>query len=430
MAKLFLSFVVAFSEVFFHAQGMVPSTTFSGGTVEQKDIKASLKDSLEAALGFEKDQDHLRSVEKVMYRTFQASPKSQARLGPKAVRHLLQRYFSKVHGWTLGAASAPEAEGILQSGVPALMQAAVEARQFGRGLSMSEVVALAVALERLAMEGSANLKQDQAAAMKAHGEQCVSMRSALEQLDVSGTGRVSLQDFRALGGSFSETEDELRASGSLDESISGKLSLRLANYMSSAGNCGKHTGFYSVCCVNSCDLMLEELEGKVQGPTVDADRLFTLIGNLSLTSLGENLRSRLLAISERSGDQVHLHGRHFAQWMHFAFPRQCPHPVQVPSGRVADQKYMDLVKAVAPDEWEVQISPVTQWEEEDDSLLLFTDAMPAKGPVKSASYMGALAQLGAVLALSLIAWRTARDGFRASVSACGLATDKPKGKIA
>merc|ERR1719482_1945603 len=35
---------------------------------------------------------------------------------------------------------------------------------------------------------------------------------------------------------------------------------------------------------------------------------------------------RLETVADRNGGMVPLHSRLFAQWMHFAFPRECPFP--------------------------------------------------------------------------------------------------------
>merc|ERR1719327_1353073 len=38
------------------------------------------------------------------------------------------------------------------------------------------------------------------------------------------------------------------------------------------------------------------------------------------------MRIQLARISETHGGQVPLHGRLFAQWLHYVFPRECPFP--------------------------------------------------------------------------------------------------------
>merc|ERR1719277_127242 len=42
--------------------------------------------------------------------------------------------------------------------------------------------------------------------------------------------------------------------------------------------------------------------------------------------LPKSLWSRLEEIADRHGGVIQIHGRLFAQWMHHAFPRECPFP--------------------------------------------------------------------------------------------------------
>merc|ERR1719201_2007922 len=45
----------------------------------------------------------------------------------------------------------------------------------------------------------------------------------------------------------------------------------------------------------------------------------------------KGLAEKLHSIAERHGGEVPLHGRLFAQWLHFAFPHDCPYPSIVES---------------------------------------------------------------------------------------------------
>jgi len=57
-------------------------------------------------------------------------------------------------------------------------------------------------------------------------------------------------------------------------------------------------------------------------------------------TLSPTLTGRLHSIANSNAGQVSLHGRLFAQWMHHAFPRECPHP------------YADVnVSPQTPNEW-------------------------------------------------------------------------------
>merc|ERR1719373_212876 len=61
--------------------------------------------------------------------------------------------------------------------------------------------------------------------------------------------------------------------------------------------------------------LLAEIVSRVPSTTQDAPR------NLSTTLL-----NRLDAIAARHQGRVPLHGRLFMQWLHHAYPRECPFP--------------------------------------------------------------------------------------------------------
>merc|ERR1740130_1685644 len=46
-------------------------------------------------------------------------------------------------------------------------------------------------------------------------------------------------------------------------------------------------------------------------------------------NLSQTLMQRLDEIASQHGGKVPLHGRLFAQWMHQAFPRECPYPHKI-----------------------------------------------------------------------------------------------------
>merc|ERR1719491_1176444 len=56
--------------------------------------------------------------------------------------------------------------------------------------------------------------------------------------------------------------------------------------------------------------------------------------------LSSTLKGRLYSIAKSNAGQIPLHGRLFAQWMHHAFPRECPFPHE--GGNVSPQ---------TPNEW-------------------------------------------------------------------------------
>merc|ERR1719476_640576 len=75
--------------------------------------------------------------------------------------------------------------------------------------------------------------------------------------------------------------------------------------------------------------MIAGLVSTLSSSTVEAPR-----------ELPANLLGRLNEIASLHGGEVNLHGRLFAQWMHHAFPSECPYPHEA-----------GVTDPVTPDEW-------------------------------------------------------------------------------
>merc|ERR1712187_405236 len=103
---------------------------------------------------------------------------------------------------------------------------------------------------------------------------------------------------------------------------------------------------YSVCCTNECEPLLASMERDIQSPEAEPERVVELVSallsgtGLPTQNLSAPLLHRLDEIAANHGGTVPLHGRLFAQWMHHAFPRQCPYPHE--AGTTNPQ---------TPDEW-------------------------------------------------------------------------------
>ena len=166
--------------------------------------------------------------------------------------------------------------------------------------------------------------------------ECQQIKASLVKMEQPGTGRVRLSDFYkpAMGGQwqFQESVSYLRQLGCLDESDPAKPSVIIANYVSSPSNCIASSSFYSVCCMDECEGLLSHLEQKIAAPDATSTQIVTLVSDLSSSSvvaprkLSTSLLDRLGEIAAGHGGSVPLHGRLFAQWMHHAFPRECPYP--------------------------------------------------------------------------------------------------------
>lgn len=194
--------------------------------------------------------------------------------------------------------------------------------------------------------------------------ECQGLKDALmERRNGSGLpGRVKLPDFykTGLGGKvmFTETIEYLRELGVLDEESDPEVpSVVVPNYLSSKTNClGGHSSFYSVCCISECEGLLGQLESKIAAPTADSQRIAEIVAGVASDTVDapRNLSSALLdrldSIAQRHGGHVPLHGRLFAQWMHHAYPNECPYPqlvtdpemVVANAGRSMSQSEMSL----------------------------------------------------------------------------------------
>jgi len=168
-----------------------------------------------------------------------------------------------------------------------------------------------------------------------HSE-CQAMKQDLMKLDADSTGRVPLSKFYSQPDTadyhFTESKDYLKKIGALDETGRGEARVRIANYMAGPSNCIASSSYYSVCCLNECEGLMNQLEAKVHAPTVAPERLLNMVMNMSSDTvsaprqLSKTMEDRLHEIASRHDGEVPLHGRLFAQWMHHAFPNECAHP--------------------------------------------------------------------------------------------------------
>lgn len=165
--------------------------------------------------------------------------------------------------------------------------------------------------------------------------ECQQMKRELMDLDPHGMGRAPLGRFYSQPENaeyhFTETQDYLKKVGALEETM-GDTYVRIANYMTGPSNCIASSSYYSVCCLNECEVLMNELESKILAPSASPERILPLASNLSSATVDAPRRlpavmhEKLHAIAERHGGEVALHGRLFAQWMHYAFPNECPFP--------------------------------------------------------------------------------------------------------
>jgi len=173
--------------------------------------------------------------------------------------------------------------------------------------------------------------------MKYQSLDCTGLKSSLVEMDHQGTGRVLLRDFYSGFQHdplhlFAESVDYLRNLGALDDRDPTRVSVVIPNYLISKTNCLAASGFYSICCSNECEGLMRHLETEVAAPSGSAERIADIISTLPSDSvdaprnLSSTLRGRLDEIARHHGGAVPLYGRLFSQWMHHAYPRECPFP--------------------------------------------------------------------------------------------------------
>merc|ERR1719188_246763 len=180
------------------------------------------------------------------------------------------------------------------------------------------------------------------------------MTKFLVNLQFKDTGRVPLSSFYLASQGdewiFSEHKEYLHHVGALDESDPRRPSVVIPNYIYGMNNCLASSSYFSVCCVNKCERLMSHVEREIAAPIASLQRLVEVVSALpsdfvdAPRELPVSMLSRLSEMAELHGDgKVPLHSRLFAQWMHHAYPQECPFPHSV-RGQ----------SALTPEDWSTQ----------------------------------------------------------------------------
>lgn len=166
--------------------------------------------------------------------------------------------------------------------------------------------------------------------------ECQTIKSSLVALDRTGTGRITLSDFYGANADgdwrFGESEQYLRQLGALDETSSPYGSqVIITNYLYGASNCIIATKNYFVCCLNACEAFLNDIEVAIGEPVGLPEDILRSLSNITnfednVFSIAPGMSAQLQRIADTHGGKVPLHGRLFAQWLHFLLPHECPFP--------------------------------------------------------------------------------------------------------
>jgi hypothetical protein len=256
--------------------------------------------------------------------------------------------------------------------------------------------------------------------------ECRDMKAHLVELDAEGTGRVPLGLLYAQPKSdsyhFSESPEYLRKIGALDETTSTPKVL-IANYITGPSNCIASSSYYSVCCLNNCDSIMDEIEHKILAASATPARLLSAVRNIThIDALPRGLPEKLESIAERNGGEVPLHGRLFAQWLHFAFPHECNFPALVENSDVlatstwstatfsaSQEEKMNHALAADVSNASIEIQVDDLWS--DHEVLLMHEAPQMTLGSAAAAIMRTAVQLAALL----VGLRTMATAWKAAV---------------
>lgn len=252
-------------------------------------------------------------------------------------------------------------------------------------------------------------------------------------LDPKGLGRIQLGTFysqpKEATYQFTESTEYLRKIGALDETVPSSPKVLIANYLLGPSNCIASSTYYSICCLSECESVMNELEANVHAPTTSPERLIGIVSNISSSSvdaprvLDKDLRTKLHAIAERHDGEVPLHGRLFAQWLHYAFPNECPFPqIAESTFALTPSAWLDKKAVASDDEIQKHIDVSTDVDHDlEFSMEQWTDheVLIVHEPASSGrSVLGKMircvmyvAVLCAVVRSGSTAWKSASEAF-------------------
>jgi len=166
--------------------------------------------------------------------------------------------------------------------------------------------------------------------------ECRDLKVTLSEMEGNKAGRVRLSQFykKSLYSHwrFTEKADYLRILGALDESDPSSPQVIVPNYIMARPNCLESSNLYAICCRNECEELMGHLETRIGTSSADPKEIVELVSALASDTvdapreLPVGLVDKLEQVAAGSGGRVPLHGRLFAQWMHHAYPRECPYP--------------------------------------------------------------------------------------------------------
>ncbi|CAE7357291.1 unnamed protein product [Symbiodinium sp. CCMP2456] len=160
--------------------------------------------------------------------------------------------------------------------------------------------------------------------------ECQEQMRELRKMEIEECpGHVNLRDFYAANlyhnkWQFSESADYLHVVGALEDSEPDSPRVIMSNYVQGPNNCVAASRYYSQCCMNPCSSHLSSLEKAVAASEVSPELLQSAVSMVlpKPEASQSELWDRLRKIAPDG--KVALHGLAFAEWLHWAYPRDCP----------------------------------------------------------------------------------------------------------
>merc|ERR1719359_2234285 len=115
----------------------------------------------------------------------------------------------------------------------------------------------------------------------------------VEDTGPGGAGRVRIADFYKLAvhegkTQFAESMSFLRQQGALDESDPSNPRVIITNYISSPSNCVASSSYFSVCCVDECEGLFQQLERSIAAPDATPARILSEVSSLASHTMPKN----------------------------------------------------------------------------------------------------------------------------------------------
>lgn len=173
---------------------------------------------------------------------------------------------------------------------------------------------------------------------------CHEMKRDLRALDPYQTGRVALKHFYSSSAgspySFGESSKWLNRYGILDTTNRQMPSVMVSGYIEGVCNCVMSHTYVQVCCIPECPMIQRQIEAILQAPTASPEELLQIVthnvttGNETLPRTVPPKLIKLLSTIVNANGQINIHGRLFAQWLHYLEPYKCAYPVPIKSATI------------------------------------------------------------------------------------------------